>query len=64
MIGVVVISAEDVLVYLGGWDKEPTSGFRVYFSRFFLEVKVKILGSLFDWSGAISLLYEVRVVCK
>ena len=30
MIGVVVISAEDVLVSLGGWDKEPTSGIRVY----------------------------------
>ena len=31
MIGVVVISAEDVLVSHGGWDKEPTGGVRVYF---------------------------------
>ena len=30
MIGVVVISAEDALVSLGGWDKEPTRGVRVY----------------------------------
>ena len=49
MIGVVVISAEDVLVSLGGRDKEPTGGVRVYFSRCFLAVEVKIHGSLFDW---------------
>ena len=49
MIGVVVISAEDVLVYLGGWDKEPTGGVRVYFSRCFLAGEVKIRGSLFYW---------------
>ena len=64
MIGVVVISAEDVLVYLGGWDKEPTSGFRVYFSHCFLTGEVKIRGSMFDWCGAIALLEEVGVVCR
>ena len=31
MIGVVVISAEDALVSLVGWEKEPTGGVRVYF---------------------------------
>ena len=36
MIGVVVISAEDVLVSLGGWDKEPTGGVRVNFPCCFL----------------------------
>ena len=30
MIGVVVISVEDALVSLGGWEKEPTGGVRVY----------------------------------
>ena len=29
-IGFVVVSADDVLVSLGGWDKEPTGGVRVY----------------------------------
>ena len=64
MIGVVVISAEDVLVSIGGWDKEPTGGIRVYFPRCFLEGEVKICGSLFDWRGAIALLEEVGVVCR
>ena len=64
MIGVVVVSAEDVLVFLGGWDKEPTGGVRVYFSCCFLTGKVKIRGSLFDWRGAIVLLEEVGVVCR
>ena len=64
MIGVVVIFAEDVLVSLGGWDKEPTGGVRVYFSRCFLTDKVKICGSLFDWRGEIVLLEEVGVVCR
>ena len=64
MIGVVVVSAENVLVSLGGWDKEPTGGVRVYFSRCFLTGKVKIRGSLFDWRGAIALLEEVGVVCR
>ena len=36
MIGVIVISAEDELVSLGGWDKERTGGFCVCFSRCFL----------------------------
>ena len=64
MIGVVVVSAEDVLVSLGGWDKKPTGGVRVYFSRCFLTGKVKIRGSLFDWRWAIALLEEVGVVCR
>ena len=42
IIGVVVVSAEDVLVSLGGWDKEPPGRVRVYFSRCFLTGKVKI----------------------
>ena len=64
MIGVVVISAEDVLVSLGGWYKEPTGGVRVYFSCCFLSGEVKIRGSLFDWHGAIALLEDVGVVCR
>ena len=64
MIGVVVISAEDVLVSLGGWDKEPTGGVRVNFPRGFLAGEVKICGSLFNWRGAIALLEEVGVVCS
>ena len=64
MIGVIVVSAEDVLVSLGGWDKEPTGGVRVYFSHCFLTGEVKIRGSLFDWRGAIALLEEVGVVCR
>ena len=64
MIGVVVISAEDVLVSLGGWDKEPTGGVRVNFPCCFLAGKVKFCGSLFDWSGVIALLEEVEVVCR
>ena len=56
MVGVVVISAEDVLVSLGGWEKKPASGVRVYFSCCFLAGKVKIRGSLFDWRGAIAFL--------
>ena len=56
MIGVIVISAEDVLVSLGGWDKEPAGGVRVYFPRCFLAGEVKIRGLLFDWRGAIALL--------
>ena len=64
MIGVVVVSAEDVLVSLGGWDKEPTGEVCVYFSRCFLTGEVKICGLLFDWRGAIVLLEEVGVVCR
>ena len=64
MIGVVVVSAEDVLVSLGGWDKEPTGGVRVYFSCCFLTGKIKIRGSLFNWCGAIALLEEVGLVCR
>ena len=64
MIGVVVVSAEDVLVFLGGWDKEPTGGVRVKFSRGFLPGEVKNCGSLFNWRGAIALLEEVGVVCS
>ena len=64
MIVVVVVYAEDVIVSLGGWDKEPTSGVRVYFSCCFLTGEVKIRGLLFDWRGAIELLEEVGVVCR
>ena len=31
MIGIIVVSAEDILVDLGGWDKEPTGGISVNF---------------------------------
>ena len=55
---------KDVLVSLGGWDKKPTGGVRVYFSCCFLTGKVKIRGSLFDWRWAIALLEEVGVVCR
>ena len=64
MIGVVVISAEDVLVSLGGWDKETSGGVRVNFPCGFLAGEVKICGSLFNWRGAIALLEEVGVVCS
>ena len=47
MIGVVIVSAEDILVSLGGWDKKPTGGVCVHFSRCLLKGKVKICGSLF-----------------
>ena len=49
MIGVVVVSAEDILVPLGGWDKKPTGGVRVKFTLCLLTGKVKTCGSLFDW---------------
>ena len=62
MIGVVVISAEDVLVSLGRWDKEPTDGIRVNFPRGFLAGEVKICGSLFYFRGSIALLEKVGVV--
>ena len=52
---VVVISAEDALVSLGGWDKEPTSGVRVNFPCGFLTGKLKMCGSLFDWCREIAL---------
>ena len=64
MIGVVFVSADDVLVSLCGWDKEKSSGVRVKFPRGFLTGEVKNSGSLFDWRGAISLLEEVGVVCR
>ena len=48
MIGVVVVSAEDILVSLGGWDEKPAAGVCVYFPRCFLTGKVKIRGLLFD----------------
>ena len=64
MIGVVVISAEDVLVSLGGWDKEPTGGVRVNFLRGYLIGEGNICGSLLNWHGAIALLAEVGVVCS
>ena len=64
MIGVVVISTEDVLVSLGGWDKEPTGGVRVKFPRGFLAGEVIICVLLFNWSRAIALLEEVGVVCS
>ena len=64
MIGVVVISAEDVLVSLGGWDKEPTGGVRVNFPRCFLAGEVTFFGSLLYWRGAIAWMEEVGVVCR
>ena len=64
MIGVVVISVEDVLVSLGGWDKEPTGGVCVKFPRGFLAGEVKICCSLFNLRGAIALLEDVGVVCS
>ena len=64
MIGDVVVSVEDVLVSLGGQDKEPTGGVRVYFPRCFLAGKVKMCGLLFDWRGAIALLEDVGVFCR
>ena len=56
IIGVVVVSTEDILVSLGGWDKKLAGGVPVYFSRCFLTGKAKIRGSLFDWRWAIALL--------
>ena len=47
MIGVVVVSADDILVSLVGRDKKPAGGVSVYFSCRFLTGKVKIRGSLF-----------------
>ena len=64
MIGVVVISTEDVLVSLGGWDKEPSGGVRVKFPRGFFSGEVKICSSLFNLRGAIAFLEEVGVVCS
>ena len=64
VIGVVVVSTEGVLVSVDVWDKEPTGGVCVYFSRCFLTGEVKFCALLFDWRRAISLLEEVGVVCR
>ena len=48
MIGVVIVSAEDTLVSLGGCDKKPTGGVSVYFPLCLLTGKVEIFGSLLD----------------
>ena len=48
MILIVIVSAEDIIVALGGWDKKPTSRFSVHFPRCVMTGKVEICGSLFD----------------
>ena len=40
MIGVVIVSAEDILISLGGWDKKPTGGVSVHFPCCLLTGKV------------------------
>ena len=56
VIGVVIVSTEDILVSLGGWDKKLTGGVRVHFSRCLLKGRLKVCGSLFDWRWAIAFL--------
>ena len=56
VIGVIIVSAEGILVSLGGWYKKPTGGIRVHFSRCLLTGKLKVCGSLFDWRWAIALM--------
>ena len=56
MIGVVIVSVEDILVLLGIWDKKPTGGVRVHFHGCLLTGKVKVCGYLFNWRWAIALL--------
>ena len=48
MIGIIVISAEDILVALGGWDNKPTGGISVNFPRCFMTGKLEIGSWLFD----------------
>ena len=43
MVGVVAVSADDVPVSLGGWDKKPTGGVRAHFTRCLLTGKIKFV---------------------
>ena len=47
MIGIIVVSAEDIFVALGGWDKKPTGGISVHISRCFVTDKMEVSRSLF-----------------
>ena len=40
MIGIIVLSAEDIPVSLGGWDKKPTGGISVHLYRFLMTGKI------------------------
>ena len=48
MIGIIFVSAEDILVALGGWDKKPTGGISVHLSSCLMTGKIEVSHSLFD----------------
>ena len=48
VIEIIVVSAEDILVALGGWDKKPTGGISLHLSRCLVTVKIEVSRSLLD----------------
>ena len=56
MIGIIVVSTEDIFVALGGWDKKPTGGISAHLSRCFMIGKIEVSRSLFYGRRVISCL--------
>ena len=56
MIGVIIVSVEDVLVALGGWDKKPTGGISVHLSCCLITGKMEVSRPLFNWRRVIAFL--------
>ena len=42
MIGIIAVSAEDIFVVLGGWDKKPTGEISVHLSCCFITGKIEV----------------------
>ena len=56
MIGVIIVSAEDVLVALGGWDKKPIGGISLHISCCLITGKIEVIRPLFNWRRVIAFL--------
>ena len=56
MIGVIIISAEDILAALCGLDKKPTGGISVHISCFLVTGKIEVSHPLFNWRRLIAFL--------